>query len=67
MDDLNGDRRVDIRDAEVIRAAVDRVERAHPSLAGGVGVYPGNAAHGPFAHIDARGYRARWLGSGDGG
>ncbi|HZF68951.1 MAG TPA: hypothetical protein VEZ47_12990, partial [Gemmatirosa sp.] len=67
MDDLNGDRRVDIRDAEVIRAAVDRVERAHPSLAGGCGVYPATSAHGPFTHIDARGYQARWLGSGDGG
>jgi uncharacterized protein YcbK (DUF882 family) len=67
MDDLNRDRRVDIRDAEVIRAAVDRVERAHPSLAGGCGVYPANSAHGPFTHIDARGYQARWLGSGDGG
>jgi len=32
-----------------------------------VGIYPGNAAHGPFAHIDTRGYRARWTGTGDGG
>jgi uncharacterized protein YcbK (DUF882 family) len=67
MDDLNRDGRVDIRDSEVIRAAVDRVEQAYPELVGGVGVYPGNAVHGPFAHIDARGYRARWIGSGDGG
>ena len=67
MDDLNGDRRVDVRDAEVIRAAVDRVERRHPSLAGGCGVYPATPNHGPFTHIDARGYKARWLGSGDGG
>jgi hypothetical protein len=67
MDDLNRDGRVNVRDAEVIQAAVDRVERRHPELVGGVGVYPATSAHGPFTHIDARGYRARWLGSGDGG
>jgi uncharacterized protein YcbK (DUF882 family) len=65
MDDLNRDRRVNIRDARVIEAAVDRVERAYPSLVGGCGVYRGTGAHGPFVHIDVRGYRARWLGEGD--
>lgn len=60
MDDINKDGRVDIRDAEFIRSAVDRVERAHPSLIGGTGVYRANPAHGPFTHIDTRGYRARW-------
>lgn len=67
MDDLNHDGRRDIRDAQVICDAVERVEAAHPELVGGCGVYPGNGAHGPFTHIDARGYRARWTGSGDGG
>jgi hypothetical protein len=47
--------------------AVERVERAHPELVGGCGVYPGNGAHGPFTHIDARGYRARWTGGSNGG
>lgn len=60
MDDLNHDRRVDSRDAKVIVAAVERVERAYPELAGGGGVYRATRAHGPFAHIDARGWRARW-------
>jgi len=60
MDDLNHDGRVNYRDARVIRDAVDRVEMAHPELVGGVGVYRGNSVHGPFAHIDARGVRARW-------
>jgi hypothetical protein len=46
---------------------VDRVERAHPTLVGGAGVYPATSAHGPFIHIDTRGYRARWVGTGDGG
>ena len=60
MDDLNGDGRVDHRDAQVILAAVERVERRHPELAGGVGVYRATRAHGPFAHVDVRGRRARW-------
>jgi hypothetical protein len=60
MDDLNGDGRVDTRDAAVILAAVERVERAHPDLVGGVGVYRATSAHGPFAHVDVRGHRARW-------
>lgn len=60
MDDLNHDGRVDYRDARIIRDAVDRVEAAHPELVGGVGVYRGNSLHGPFAHVDARGVRARW-------
>jgi hypothetical protein len=65
MDDLNGDRRVNMRDIGVIEAAVDRVERAYPALLGGTGVYPGSASHGPFIHIDTRGFRARWTGTGD--
>jgi uncharacterized protein YcbK (DUF882 family) len=60
MDDLNKDGRVDHRDARVILEAAERVERKHPSLAGGVGVYRANSAHGPFAHVDVRGWRARW-------
>jgi hypothetical protein len=66
MDDLNHDGRVDIRDSQVVCAAVDRVERAHPELVGGCGVYSATSAHGPFTHVDARGYRARWTGTGDG-
>lgn len=60
MDDLNGDGRVDYRDAQVILDAVEQVERAHPDLAGGVGVYRATSSHGPFAHVDVRGRRARW-------
>jgi uncharacterized protein YcbK (DUF882 family) len=65
MSDLNHDGRVDLADARVILASVDRVERAHPSLVGGCGVYVGNGSHGPFVHIDTRGYPARWTGTGD--
>jgi Peptidase M15 len=60
MDDLNRDGRVDRRDAQVILDAVERVEAGHPEFTGGVGVYKATAAHGPFAHVDARGTRARW-------
>ena len=65
MDDLNHDGRVNIADAKVIEDAATRVERAHPSLIGGVGIYSGTSAHGPFTHIDTRGYPARWIGTGD--
>ena len=65
MSDLNHDGRVDIEDARVILASVNRVEREHPSLVGGCGIYVGNGAHGPFVHIDTRGYPARWTGTGD--
>lgn len=60
IDDLNGNGRVDIGDSRVIRDAADRVERRYPELIGGVGVYPSASGHGPFTHIDTRGYRARW-------
>ncbi len=60
MDDLNRDGRVDHRDAQVILDASDRIERAYPTLVGGGGLYRATRAHGPFAHIDVRGSRARW-------
>jgi hypothetical protein len=62
MDDLNGDGRVDLKDARILAAAAEAVEERHPELAGGIGVYPATSAHGPFVHIDARGKRARWNG-----
>jgi hypothetical protein len=60
MDDLNRDGRVDYRDAQVLLDAVEKVERAHPDVIGGVGVYRATSSHGPFAHVDVRGHRARW-------
>ena len=65
MDDLNRDGKLNLRDAEVILAAVERVEREHPTLIGGAGTYPATTGHGPFIHIDVRGYRARWSGTGE--
>ena len=66
MDDLNHDGRVTIDDSRVILAAVERVEAAHPELVGGAGVYTAAPGHGPFIHIDTRGYRARWTGTSGG-
>jgi hypothetical protein len=66
MDDLNRDGRVDVRDSRVIAEAAERVERAHPEFVGGVGVYVACCGHGPFVHIDTRGYRARWTGTSGG-
>jgi uncharacterized protein YcbK (DUF882 family) len=66
MDDLNGDGRVDPADSEVIARAAERVEAKYPALVGGVGIYPACCGHGPFTHVDVRGYRARWRGTGNG-
>ena len=60
MDDINHDGRVDTRDVRVIIGAVERVEARHPDLVGGAGLYRATRAHGPFAHVDVRGTRARW-------
>ena len=60
MDDLNGDRRVNERDAKIVLESVDRVERQHPEFTGGAGVYRATRSHGPFVHVDVRGTRARW-------
>jgi uncharacterized protein YcbK (DUF882 family) len=58
--DLNGDGRRDVRDAEVIQQAVERVEQKYPQLIGGIGVYRESGSRGPFVHIDVRGTRSRW-------
>jgi len=63
MDDINGDGRIDRGDAAWLADFVDNLERkGHfaDRLIGGIGIYAPNAAHGPFTHIDARGFKARW-------
>jgi len=61
MDDLDGDGRSTVADARILSALVERVEMADAGLRpGGMGVYRRNAVRGPFVHVDARGYRARW-------
>ncbi|HUF72619.1 MAG TPA: D-Ala-D-Ala carboxypeptidase family metallohydrolase [Gammaproteobacteria bacterium] len=62
MDDLNRDGAFDYRDAQFLYRLADelfsRPENAH--FRGGLGVYRSTSAHGPFLHVDARGFRARW-------
>jgi uncharacterized protein YcbK (DUF882 family) len=65
-DDITGDGRVTIADAEKFAAAADAVEKRHRALVGGIGVYAACCGHGPFTHIDVRGIRARWRGTGNG-
>jgi hypothetical protein len=60
MDDLNGDKRVDREDANVLMGMVADVERSSRELVGGLGSYPATRAHGPFVHVDVRGSPARW-------
>jgi len=61
MDDLDMDGRSGVGDVRVVERAVERVERAHPELVGGLGLYQAMGPSGPFAHIDVRGEAARWM------
>lgn len=60
MDDLNGDGRSTVADAQVLLAVAAQVETENPDLIGGLSAYPSNGVHGPFVHVDARGVKARW-------
>jgi len=55
--DANGDGRITRADCRLIVRAVEAVERAHPELVGGLGLY-----RQPYVHIDTRGKRVRWQG-----
>ncbi|HKL75775.1 MAG TPA: D-Ala-D-Ala carboxypeptidase family metallohydrolase [Halanaerobiales bacterium] len=62
MDDLNEDGRVNIADARklsrVVEESTNRDE--YSRFIGGLGIYHKTTSHGPFIHIDTRGYIARW-------
>jgi hypothetical protein len=60
MDDLNGDGRVNSVDIRLLLQAVERVEKAHPELVGGAGLYRATSRTNPFIHVDVRGTRSRW-------
>lgn len=60
--DADGDGRLTIFDAYKVEQAVEWVERLHPELAGGLGVYSSPHYSTPYCHIDARGERKRWRG-----
>jgi hypothetical protein len=60
--DADGDGHVNSKDVKLIAAAVDSVEKYHPELAGGLGIYAGINRRAPYVHIDARGTKVRWDG-----
>lgn len=62
MDDLNRDGRIDYRDAAVLYDIVDALfgEVWYKPFVGGLGRYKKTPSHGPFVHVDVRGFRARW-------
>lgn len=62
MDDLTGDGRVDVRDADLLHGLVEDLDADADlrPLLGGLGKYRTTRNHGPFIHLDTRGYRARW-------
>ncbi len=60
MSDLNHDGKVNWKDSKIIADAAERVGSEHPELVGGEGVYAATSGHGPFCHIDVRGFSAHW-------
>lgn len=57
--DFNGDGQQDRKDAELLMAAITKLDRETP-LVGGASIYrPGNG-HGHFVHTDTRGALVRW-------
>ncbi len=60
--DADGDGKITMRDELRVMLAVERVERAHPDLVGGLGIYTSRRYRTPYLHIDARGKRSRWHG-----
>ena len=56
--DVDGDGRFTAFDAVFVQASAELVERQHPDLVGGLGLYTNVAS--PYVHIDVRGTRARW-------
>lgn len=62
MDDINRDGRVNHADASLLLAVAEEIDESVEWgwLKGGAGVYRANKAHGPFVHVDTRGYVARW-------
>jgi hypothetical protein len=59
MDDIDGDGRTSLDDARALLAVVEALD-AGGAIPGGAAAYPATPWHGPFVHLDVRGYRARW-------
>lgn len=65
MKDLNGDGKIDFKDSLILKEIVEDLENEFPNefSMGGIGVYKHTGLHGPFVHVDARGFPARWVNS----
>ncbi|HET9453991.1 MAG TPA: D-Ala-D-Ala carboxypeptidase family metallohydrolase [Gemmatimonadaceae bacterium] len=60
--DANRNGQFDRSDYRLVVAAVEAIERTHPDLQGGLGIYTSRRYSKPYVHIDARGRRSRWRG-----
>lgn len=62
MDDLNKDGKRDYQDAKVLIDVIEEMEgkSLYNKFIGGLARYRKTSHHGPFVHIDERGYKARW-------
>jgi len=62
MGDLNGDGKVDAKDAELLYDMMEEIngKPAFNRFIGGLGWYKPTKSHGPFVHVDARGTAAHW-------
>ncbi len=62
MDDLNGDGKINVKDAKILYDILEKQSgkpKWNPFI-GGMGLYSSTSNHGPFLHVDERGYRRRW-------
>ena len=62
MDDLNRDGKINYKDAALLYDLIDGLsdKEDYEVFLGGLGWYKKNPAHGPFVHVDVRGFRTRW-------
>lgn len=62
MDDLNHDGRHTIADARVLGSIVNDLQGTpeFAGLLGGLGTYAASPGHGPFMHVDTRGFSVEW-------
>ena len=62
MDDLNGDNIINYKDAAILYTIIDTMygKPFYEPFWGGLGRYRKTDSHGPFVHVDVRGFRARW-------
>ncbi len=60
MDDFDRNKRVDYADGDYLIDIIQELEDAGLVSVGGASSYRWNRLHGPYIHIDVRGYTASW-------